>query len=94
MSTSLQFYQLPNTDSAVEVTWPACSAAKYYRINSKNSDETRDDFKLFSTIHPRFKFQNLEPDQSYLISVTPVDANGNELLKQKVSDTLTTKVSS
>jgi hypothetical protein len=94
-SPSLRFHPLgPSNDgSAVEITWPACSSAKYYRINSKNSDQAIDDFKLFSTTSPRFKLQNLHSDQSYLVSVTPIDANGNELLEQKVSDTLAMKVS-
>lgn len=86
----LQFQHLDSGE--VDVTWPTCSSAKSYRIISKNSNEKKEDFKLFSTVSSRMKLQNLESDQSYLVSVTPIDDKGEELLPQKVSKILTTKV--
>lgn len=65
----------------VQLTWPKCSKAKYYRITSMSDDKSKS-FSLFSTVQYQSKW-TIGQSQNQL-TVTPIDNQGNEILDSKL----------
>lgn len=87
----VQLRPISEDGKITQMTWPACSTAKYYRITS-TIDDKASSFGLKSSVENKMRWTLPSSGQSQQVTITPINAQGNELLDHRLTKQITVEV--